>query len=106
MDNSKNLTPTVYTDGPLVIFVMQFWRIKDTFDFNEQLDSIAPNRMNPTARRLRNQFEFFSQNFRTEVSTLSMDSSITARQWVTIFPKIFYEAVDSSVYAQEELIIV
>ena len=57
----------------------KFWQIRDDFDPDGQLDSIAPEtRSNPTAHRDRNHLEFvkiFMQTG-TELSTLSMGQSI------------------------------
>ena len=54
----------------------KFWKIRDDFDPDGQLDSIAPEaRSNPTARRGRNYLEIFMQT-ETELSTLSMGQSM------------------------------
>ena len=57
----------------------KFWKIRDDFDPDGQLDSIAPKaRSNPTARRGRNHLKFFKifMNMGTELSTLSIGHSI------------------------------
>ena len=58
---------------------MKILKMRDDFDLNGQLDSIAPlARSNPTARRRWNHHEFFKifMNIRTELPTLSMGHSI------------------------------
>ena len=57
----------------------KFWKIRDDFNPDGQLDSIAPPaRSNPTARRGWNHLEFFKifMQTGTELSTLSMGQSI------------------------------
>ena len=57
----------------------KFWKIRDDFDPDGQLDSIAPPaRSNPTARRGRNHLKFFKIFMHTwvKLSALSMGQSI------------------------------
>ena len=64
----------------------KFRKIRDDFDVDGQLDSIAPPaRSNPTARRHRNHVNFFKifMNIGTELSTLSMGHSIEACKCAT-----------------------
>ena len=64
----------------------KFWKIRDDFDPDGQLDSIAPEaRSNPTARRGRNHLEFFKIFMQpgTELTTPSMGQSIVKSSiWV------------------------
>ena len=73
-----------------------FKKIQNNFDPDGQLDSIAPEaRLNPTARRGRNYFEFFKifMNIRTELSTLSMGQSIAQSLILKFFDiKIHFSA--------------
>ena len=61
----------------------KFWKIRHVFDPDGQLDSIAPARSNPTARRGRKHVEFFKifMSKVTGLSAISMGSGIaTDRQ--------------------------
>ena len=63
----------------LSLSAWKFWKIRDDFDPEGQLDSIAPPaRSNPTAPRGRNHLEFFKifMQTGTELSTLSIGQSI------------------------------
>ena len=75
----------------------KFWKIQDNFDTDGQL--MGPlSRSNPTARRGRNNLEFFKifMNLGMEMSTLSMGHSIHLfyHAWATVSP---VEIIDISI---------